>query len=697
METTRNASTKHKAIDFERSKRPESPKLSERIAKYLEMASTAPGYIGLERAKLVTESYKQTESLPNCLRRAHAVAHILKNMTIDIEPYTLIAGNLTECGCAKNAPLFPETYRSEMAERAFVKGEPQFPWEKPPGEERWLVKDPEEFKSAMKEILAYWKGRTAADAIYPMLGDEVLKAQAFDGLFVFNKDWYFNYGDGHFIPDYPYFLKNGVKENIRRCRQKIGELEVSEPDAIYKRAFWQAVIISNEAVINFAHRYANLASEMAEKESDRQRREDLKRIAAACQWVPENPPRSLYEAIQMIYFIHLPIHIEDGGHSVSFGRLDQYLYPFYESDRQKMPRDEILELVENLYIKIWQIGKWLSEGDAKFLRGRPMFENLTIGGMNPNGSDTTNDLSYIMLEAKYNVRQTEPQLTARWHPNAPEKYKMECVRVIRMGIGQPAVFNDLCITSGMMNMGYELQEAYDYGIVGCTEPHPAGLISGNVGGPQFNISKVVELTLHGGKDPRTGICLKTNKNCKNLSTFSSFEEVWDAFVDQLKYYHTLWNELQNAGEIAFEEHLDEPLASSFGGPRFTVERGKGFKKGGGKYDWNTDNIGAVATAGNSLAAVKWLVFDKKLLTGAQLLHALNTNFEDMTTNPTGPVIHAMCVNAPKFGNDDDYVDFITRDVLKTHCENIMTFKTTRYGRGQKAARASRQGTQQVVI
>jgi len=663
----------------------EKPELSARMENYLQVVSTPEDKIGLERAVLITESYKKTEPLLNCLRRAKAVENILNNMSIEIEPYTLIAGNFTECGPGRTAPLFPEIYSSEMAERVLLKGDPIFPWEKAQGEERWTVDDEQEFKDTMQEILPYWKGRTAADAAYALIGEKTFQAQDFNGVFVFNKDWYFNYGDGHFIHDFPYHFKYGLKHNIERCQQKLKELDTSQPDAVEKRAFWEAVIISNQAVIDFIKRYASLAAKMSEKETDTERKKELKIIAENCDWITENPPHTFHQAVQLAYFIQLVVHIEDAGHSVSYGRLDQYLWPFYKQDLKSnnITREEALELIENLFIKTWQIGKWRCEEDSKYSRGKPLHENLTIGGIDYKGQDTSNELSHIMIDAKYNVRLAEPQLTARWHPNAPDEYKLHCARLLRLGLGQPALFNDLCIPLAMMRIGYELEEAYDYGIVGCSEPHPAGKIGGGVGGPVFNVSKVVELVLHGGRDPRTGICLNENINKKDLSTFTSFSELWEAFVDQVGFYHGLLNELNNAGEVAYERYLDEPLASSLGGPRYTIESGKGFKKGGSKYDWNAHNAGAFGTAANIMAALKKLVFDEKKLSGKELLHAIETNFEDMSTEPTGPQIRNMCIKAPKFGNDDDYVDFIARDVLEVDCDSLIRFKTIRSGRGPK--------------
>ncbi len=520
---------------------------------------------------------------------------------------------------------------------------------------------------------------------HALIGETAKLAQSWEGLFIFDKEYYINYGDGHFIPNYPYLLSHGLKDNIRRCEEKINSMKSSEIDTYEKKAYWEAVIMISKAIIHYANRYSDLAKLMALEEHDPIRKNELLEIADICHWVPENPPRSFHEALQFVAFLHTIINIEDAGHSVSLGRADQYLYPFYQKDISSglITREYALELIENWFIKIWQIGKWKTINDARTTLGKPMHSNLTIGGLLPNGCDGTNDLSYLMLEAKYNTRMTEPQLTARWNSLSPYEYKVECVKTIRLGIGQPALFNDKCIIPAMLQVGYEQEEAYDYGIIGCVEVSPPGLLGGCAGGPIFNLSKPLELALFNGKDPRTGLCLHQNENGKDLSTFSSYQELWDAYIDQLDYYHQMEHEVQIAGEIAFEMHLDEPIASSLGDPWNTIERGKGFKKGGSKYDFLTDNAGAVASTANALAAVKKLVFDDKIITGSQLKYALETNFQDINKSPSGPEIRAMCIRAPKFGNDIDYVDFIARDVLAYHCKEVKKLHSPRFGRGPK--------------
>lgn len=659
---------------------------SRRIEEYYNLVFGAVQKLGIERARLVTQAYKEFPSHYNCMRRAYALDKVLRNYKIFIEPHTLLVGNQTEHGPGKHAPLFPEVYGSELAWTELVDGKPCFPWERPDGRDKWSVDDPEAFKQEIKEILAYWSSiGTAADMAHAIIGEKAKLTQSWDGLFVFDKDYYINYGDGHFIPNYPYLFKHGLKENIRRCEEKIAATDLVVPEAYEKKAYWEAVIMVSKAIISYAHRYAELAEQMAKVETSAERQKELLEIADICRWVPENPPRTLHEALQFVTFLHTIINIEDAGHSVSLGRADQYLYPFYQKDLEKglITRDSAMELIENWFIKIWQIGKWKTINDARTTLGKPMHSNLTIGGLLPDGRDGTNDLTYMMLEAKYNTRMTEPQLTARWNAFSPHRYKVECLKVIRLGIGQPALFNDKCIIPAMLDIGYEQEEAYDYGIIGCVEVSPPGLLGGGAGGPVFNLSKPLELALFNGNDPRTGLCLYQNPSGKDLATFESYEELWKAYTDQTDFCHKMEHEVQLAGEAAFEMHLDEPVASSLGDPWHTIERGKGFKKGGSKYDFLSDNAGAVASTANALAAVRKLVFEEKVITGAQLKHALETNFEDVTTSPSGPEIRAMCINVPKFGNDLDYVDFIARDVLAYHCREVKKLKTPRYGRGPK--------------
>lgn len=311
-----------------------------------------------------------------------------------------------------------------------------------------------------------------------------------------------------------------------------------------------------------------------------------------------------------------------------------------------------------------------------------MFQNLTIGGVDPETmSDATNEMSYIALDATFNTRVPQPSLTVRFHKKTPMEFKMKVAEVVRLGTGLPSIFNDETYTRAMMNRGYEMKDAYNYCIIGCIEPGAPGLLGGRTGGAWLNCTKALEMSLYNGKDPRTGICLHKNENGKTLSEFASYQEAEDAFVDQMKYYIKMEAILENTIDQVWEEMLEEPMAAIFACPTTTIPRGKPIKQGGAKYDLTGQQTIGTANIANSLYVIKKLIFEDKKITGAQLQHALETNWQDETTTPTGTQIKAMCLAVPKYGNDIDEVDFIARDMMAMIANELSSYKNTRYGRG----------------
>ena len=298
------------------------PRRTKRIEGLLNILADAKPSLCFERALYVTESYKRTESDLNVLRRAKALREVLSNMTIYILPGSLLVGN--QASKPKSAPLFPED-DIEWLECEILKKDPCSPDQRP--KEAWLL--PPNAEKLVEELVAYWRGRTHHDRVWTLLPEEAKICEK-------NKYIWFGYllesRDAHYIPDFPYLLAGGLRENINRCRKKLTELDLTAPDAFEKKAFWEAVIISNEAVIKFAHRYAELAMKQADSEQDQTRRNELIEISRICRRIPEYPPESLHEALQLICFVMETLQIENSGHSLSLGRFDQYLYPFYQKD-----------------------------------------------------------------------------------------------------------------------------------------------------------------------------------------------------------------------------------------------------------------------------------------------------------------------------------------------------------------------------
>ncbi|WP_070042904.1 glycyl radical protein [Robinsoniella peoriensis] len=653
--------------------KPVRTKRIERLYQYIKSFQSG---ICVERARYLTEFYEKEPDLPNVLKRAKAVQHVLRNMTIYIMPDSLFAGN--QASNPRWAPLFPE-FEVEWMEAEFLKGNPYFPGERPA--DQYILR--EEDLDDIRHICRWWKGQTHTDRLRNRLPKEALLTHY--EIKAADIGAYFQGGDGHFATAHEWLINNGLEEIIRQAQAGLDQLDWREgPDVVKKRDFYTAAIVTAESVIEYAERCAKLAEDQVLIESDSRRKEELAEMAATCRWVPRHPARTFKEALQFIIITHICLHIEDNGVGISFGRFDQFMYPFYKADvkAERIDRETAVELVENFFLQIYTSNKVRSWGDTDFFRGVPMFQNLTIGGQDRiKKCDATNELSYICLDAIYHTRIPQPSLTVRFHNNSPFEFKMKVAEVIRLGTGLPSIFNDETYIPALLNRGYELDDAYDYCIIGCVEPGPAGLLGGRTGGAWLNCVKGLEMALYNGTDPRTGICLHPNSSSRDLATFEDFAEVQEAYMEQMRYYVRMEAILENTIDQLWEEHMNESMTSVFGGPTTTLKRGKTFKQGGAKYDYTGQQTIGTANVANSLFAIKKLIFEDRRITGAQLKHALESNFSDQDTSPTGPQIKAMCQAVPKYGNDIDEVDDLARDMLAFIANELCLYKNTRYGKG----------------
>jgi formate C-acetyltransferase len=479
-------------------------------------------------------------------------------------------------------------------------------------------------------------------------------------------------------------VEEGLNSLIAQATTSQSRLDPSDPTSIEKNSFLTAAIITMQAAIRFAKRYSELARKTAENEQNPGRKAELLRLSEICGKVPAEPATTFWEAIQSLWFAHLVIQIETNGHSVSIGRFDQYMYPYYANDLKKgiLTREEALELVECFYIKLNSVNKLRSWGGTEFMGGYPMFQNLTIGGQTRDGKDATNELTMLCLQATDNLRLTEPLLSLRVHAKSPDTLLMRAAKVVSKGGGLPALFNDEVYIPAMMNNAkVSVEDAYDYGLVGCIEPSVMGKWGGRHAGVLFNLPKCMELALHGGRDPITGICLSPQR--KDLSSFGSFEELMEALKQQISYFVKQSVIKDNTIDHVYETLTPTPFLSSL--VRDCLGRGRDIKQGGAIYDCTAISTGGIATVANSLAAIKKLVFDEKKLSGSQVLHALDTDFQDKTTTPTGREIQLILRNAPKYGNDDPYVDLIAKEIFRFYLVEIPRYKTTRNGRGPVGA------------
>jgi formate C-acetyltransferase len=655
----------------------QKPERTERIDSLYKYAIGAPAGICIERARLVTQAYKENLSQPPILIRANALAHVLDNMSLYIMPGSLLVGN--QASKPNYSPLFPE-FTIDFLEREILNGSPYFPDNRPA--------DRFEFDHGLigefEEIFNYWRGNTHKDRVYANLPSEAILAQdAVDAVNIVN---FMHGGCGHLTPPWPWLFENGLEEIIWQCDEKKSTLREWLPGDIEKRRFYTAVKTVCCALIRYANRYADLAESMATKETNPERKKELLEIARICRVVPEHSAGSFHEALQFMTFVQFGIQIEDNAQGISPGRFDMVMNPYYQKDLldKKIDREKALEFIENFFVILSTIERIRSWEDTAYFRGKPIFQNLTTGGIDSKtGLDATNDVSYLVMDAIANTRTLQPSHYVRWHKGTPAKFKTKVAEVIRLGTGFPAIANDELYIAAMVNRGYDHADAADYCIEGCAEPGVAGKRGGRTGASWLCIAKILEVALYNGADPRTGVTLHRNRNDKDLVSFENFEEVWDAFTDQLKYYIKIHAIMDNTTDKLWEEYMEEPLTSVMGCTLTVMERGCSIKKGGATYDFTGNETIGLANVGNSLYAIKKLLFEDKSLSGAQLKHALETDYTDADTNPSGPVIQQMCLKVPKYGNDIDEVDFIVRDVLEAVCKELPLYHNTRYGRGPK--------------
>jgi formate C-acetyltransferase len=607
------------------------------------------------------------------IRRAKALEKILGGMSIFIRPGELIVGN--QASDVRAAPVFPEFYMRFIREE--LDGKP-CRFEERPGDPFRVSQEDEEI---LREVAEWWEGKTMTDYKRQLLPEEAYKA-CYDVEAIEIYTWGEGGGSGHFIADYPKVLNKGMYGIIREAEERAKHLKLWEPGALEQKEFLEAVSIALRAAINFAQRYAVLARGMADKEADPKRKAELIKIAEHCEWVPGNPARTFWEAVQSLWFAHLVVQIESNGHSMGYGRFDQFMYPFYRKDidQGRITPEEVVELLECLWIKTTEINKVRDWDATRVVMGYPMFQQLTVGGQTVDGKSAINDLSWLCLEATANQKIIQPSLSVRWWNECPDDFLLKCCEVINIHRGgQPAMYSDEVIIPSQMGVGISLEDAYDYAIDGCVSPTEPGKARREGPSAGYNMHKVLEVALFNGRDPRTGIQLCPNPGNKDLSTFESFDEMMAAVKHQLEYYDQQGAIALLCIERAYAELTPTPFASALMDD--CIQRGKDIEWGGAHYNTLFLRGVGMSNVGNSLAAIKKLVFEDKRLTGAQIMHALETNFEDTATTPTGPEIQQMLLAAPKYGNDDDYVDRLVKEPTLHAMRDVRGYTSWTGGRG----------------
>jgi pyruvate formate-lyase/glycerol dehydratase family glycyl radical enzyme len=619
--------------------------------------STRP-HICIERARFVTEVYRETEHEHILTRRAEAFDRILRNMSVYILDDELIVGH--QASRQRSAPLYPEFAVEWIREEIdLFETRPQ---------DRFIV--PEEVKDEfLNDIYPYWRGKTLSDRVHSYMTEEI-RLQRFVAN-VFNISGHEDNGLGHVALDYEKALQNGLRGVIADIEKRLSELELWRPDDYQKMLFFKSCVRMCESAIVFANRYAEKAGETAQEEKDAARRQELLVIGEVCRRVPEYPARSFHEALQSFWFLQLLPQIYDNGVSISPGRLDQYLYPFYTADIEKglLTREKAQELLESMWVKLTEPIKIYRAQDAAFHAGYPMGQNLCVGGVGPDGIDATTDLSYRCLEAHSHMLLMQPNFTARLHLRTPRDFLMKVCEAIRLGNGMPQITNDEVVVLALTGIGISLPEARDYVPVGCVETAPPN-VWGRLNGGYLNLAKVVELALNNGRCRVSGE--QVGPETGDPRSFESFDEVLDAFKAQMEYsmaHQVTWD---NLIDRAHAEFMPTPFTSVMVGD--CVEKGRDVTAGGARYNYTAPYGVGIANAGNALYAVKRMVFDDEALTMDELLTALDTDFkgrEDLRQL----LIHKV----PKYGNDIPEVDLMAKEVADIFLDAMQGYETYRGG------------------
>ena len=636
-----------------------------------------PYEVDVERLRLVTESYKEHEVCPRKLQCAYAFENILLNTKLYIDDGDLILGEIA--APPKASPIYPEFSVNWIIEEIL-----HSPFEEREHDQFYIRNDEE--RKEIIELCKYWQGRTVDDLINVRLEEEQIKGSE-AGKKIFQTNLYHFAGAGHLAIDYAKLMRVGYNGLIENAKAGLEKLDKRDPEYGDKRDTYQAMIIMHEAAKKYIMRYAKLADEYAAKEQDPVRKKELEAMADNCRQIAGGVPKTFWQAMQLFNIATTLIQVESNGHSISYGRMDQWLYPYYEADMKNgtITKEFVLELIEVEYVKMNNPTKLKDKGSMAVRNGRGFGgESLTIAGVDRDGNDATNDLTMLMLEGSAHTRMMNPWVCVRMHENTPYELKVKTVECIRAGYGHPKLFNDAPAIKGMMRKGMTLEEARDYCVVGCVEIDLPGKEYGWHDAAYVNTAKMMEMVLNGGR------CLDCGPHCArwekcgalgghlgpdtgSLDTYQSFDEVLESVDKQFAYWTDQMCSSLNIIDNAHRALKPVPYVSAF--YEDCMESGRDLTEGGAKYNGTGPQASGMATCADSLAAIRQLVFDEKRCTGSELLAAVKDNWKGHEK------LYAL-VNSSKvhhYGNDDDYADELFRYMFECYCRHIRGRKNPRGG------------------
>ncbi|TDN54184.1 cobalamin-independent glycerol dehydratase large subunit [Buttiauxella sp. JUb87] len=685
---------------------------TDRVVRLKNMILQAKPYVESERAVLATEAYKESEQLPAIMRRAKVVEKIFNELPVTIRPDELIVGAVTIN--PRSTEICPE-FSYDWVEKEFDTMEHRVA-------DPFII--PKKTAQDLHEAFKYWPGKTTSSLAASYMSESTKESMA-GGVFTVGN--YFYGGVGHVSVDYGKVLKIGFRGIINEVTRALEALDRSEPWYIKKEQFYRAVIISYNAAINFAHRYAQEATHLAQQESNPTRKHELEQIAQNCTRVPEFGATTFWEACQTFWFIQSMLQIESSGHSISPGRFDQYMYPYLVAD-QAISKEFAQELVDCCWIKLNDINKTRDEVSAQAFAGYAVFQNLCVGGQTEEGLDATNDLSYMCMEATAHVRLPQPSFSIRVWQGSPDTFLYRACELVRLGLGVPAMYNDEVIIPALQNRGVSLRDARDYCIIGCVEPQAPHRTEGWHDAAFFNVAKVLEITLNNGRAGSKQLGPVTGE----MTQYTNIDDFYTAFSKQMAHFVHQLVEACNSVDIAHGERCPLPFLSALVDD--CIGRGKSLQEGGAIYNFTGPQAFGIADTGDSVYAIQKQVFEDRKLTLSELKGALDANFghqvgsvaakstlgeqdvyevvkriidshgsldaaaiknevyRQLASVSAAPAasgnnsrfeeIRHILENTPCFGNDIDDVDFVARRCALIYCQEVEKYTNPRGGQFQ---------------
>ena len=675
---------------------------TKRIGLLVEALFEATPQIEVDRAVLLTESYKATEGQPMVTRRAKAFSHILHNIPITIRPNELVVGSTTQV--SRSCQVFPEfSFEWLLAELDTVATRSADPF--------YIS---EANKQTLREVYTYWGGKTTSE-----LARGYMSAEALSGIEnnIFTPGNYYYNGVGHVTVLYDKILAIGYEGIIAEIKEELSKWSISDPSYIKRVHLLEAMIESCESVIAYAKRYAALAREMASTCKDSVRQRELLKIADNCERVPAKGATSFHEACQSFWFVQMLLQTESSGHSISPGRFDQYMYPYYKHDKEQgiLTDDEAQELIDCIWVKLNDLSKVRDAGSAEGFAGYGLFQNLIVGGQDENGRDATNPLSYMCIEASGHILLPQPSLSIRVWNGTPHDLLLKAAQLTRTGIGLPAYYNDEVIIPSLLSRGLTLEDARTYNIIGCVEPQKAGKTDGWHDAAFFNMCRPLELVFKNGYENGKRVGPQTGE----LASFTTFESLFEAYEKQMVYGIESMVNAINAIDVAHRELCPLPYLSCMIDD--CIKSGLTLQEGGAVYNFTGPQGFGIANVADALYAVRTLVYDQKKVSLEDYSLAMERNFgkglpEARKTQLTKEIAsqlvgqgdlspaqvietvktiveryEATCLTSeydtlltwiedvPKFGNDIDSVDEFARAVAYTYTRPLEKYKNPRGG------------------